>query len=116
MPYITEEIYHLYFDKIEGKKSIHVSDWPKLEKDFFDQEAEQNGDMAVGIITAARKFKSERKLSLKEHLKEIIIECQDKEKLQQMIPDIQATTRADSISFGDAETQIAEGLKIRIVE
>jgi valyl-tRNA synthetase len=59
MPYITEEIYHLYFDKIENKKSIHISSWPEFKAELINDDIEKMGDLAVLIIGGVRKFKSE---------------------------------------------------------
>jgi len=116
MPYVTEEIYHLYFDKIEGKKSIHTSTWPLYYTELINEEIENTGDLAVSIIGAVRKFKSENNLSLKEELKKLIIECseEDKKKIEEVVPDIGATTRANDVNFGKGKIEIGERLKIDI--
>ncbi|MBT4647723.1 class I tRNA ligase family protein, partial [archaeon] len=63
MPYITEEIYSLYFKEKEGAKSIHTSFWPKYNEVYVDEEAENAGNIATDIISAIRKFKSENQVS-----------------------------------------------------
>ena len=68
-PYITEEIYHLYFRQHEKEKSIHISKWPKL--DFKDDKAEKIGDFFSFVVKQARKSKSLKQLSLKASVKSI---------------------------------------------
>ncbi len=75
MPFITEEIYQKYYAKKEDKISIHISDWPKYNEKLIDEEIEKKGDMALEIIALVRKFKSERKLSMKAELKKVIVHC-----------------------------------------
>jgi valyl-tRNA synthetase len=63
MPHITEELYQKYYKDSVGAESIHVADWPTTLdcKDSF----QEIGNFAVEIVQAARKFKSENKVSLK---------------------------------------------------
>jgi valyl-tRNA synthetase len=34
IPFITEEIYQNYFRKTEKEKSIHICNWPEVDKSF----------------------------------------------------------------------------------
>ncbi len=83
MPHITEEIYHLYFKKIESlnsessnsyessirkkAKSIHISKWPKPED--IDNKAEKIGELVVYAVQHARRAKNEQNISLKSPIK-----------------------------------------------
>ncbi|HLD00700.1 MAG TPA: valine--tRNA ligase [Candidatus Nanoarchaeia archaeon] len=79
MPHITEEVYQLYFNKIEGKKSIHLSSWPKYNSKLINESAEKAGDLGVEIISLVRKYKSESQMSLKEELSSLILISKEKE-------------------------------------
>jgi len=117
MPHITEEIYHLYFAKAEGLKSIHVSDWPKYDKKLVDENIEKAGDNAVSIISAVRKFKSEKNLSLNKPIKTLTIKCDEKTKktIKPLLTDIKATVKAEEIVFGNkAELECQEDIKLGI--
>lgn len=105
MPHITEEIYHLYFGGYEAKKSVHITSWPHYNKDLIDEEAEKIGDIVVDIVSAARKFKSEKSLSQKSELGKIIISCDKKlkEGLESVLVDIIAITSAKEIVFEEAD-------------
>ncbi len=117
LPFITEEIYQLYFAEKEGKKSIHISAWPAFDQDYIDEAAEKAGDLAVDIISAVRKFKSEKQMSLKAELEQLIIDCSadDRKLIETVIPDIMATTRAKDIVFGKADIEASEKVRIGIV-
>jgi valyl-tRNA synthetase len=119
MPYITEEIYQMKFAKIENKKSIHISEWPSVEHDEIDDAAEQAGDLAVAIISAVRKYKSEKNVSLKQELRTLIIELPKvddttKKNFDEMIQEIKATTRSQTIEFGKGTIEVSKDLKVGI--
>ena len=70
----------------------------------------------VEVIAAVRKFKAEKGLSLKEDIKEITIEYENKDSLKPFIDDLKATTHALEIKFDKAEQIISENLKISILQ
>ncbi len=116
MPYITEEIYQLYHAEKEKLLSIHVSQWPQFNEKLVYNDAEKTGDYAVDIISAVRKFKSEKNLSLKTELKMLTIECSKRvrELLELILGDLSATTKAKDIEFGKADLQINDKIKLSI--
>ncbi|MBN1156644.1 valine--tRNA ligase [Candidatus Woesearchaeota archaeon] len=116
MPHITEEIYQLYFRENEDAKSIHISGWPKYDESFVDNDVEYIGDIAVGIIAAVRKFKSEKNVSLKTELKSLTVECseQDMLKLEEIKDDLLATTKALELKFGKGDITVNDKMKIGI--
>jgi valyl-tRNA synthetase len=117
MPFITEEIYHLYFAEKEGKKSIHLAKWPLHNETLIDKDAEKAGDYAVSIISAVRKFKSEKSLSLKHELSHLIIECDDsqRELIELVLQDIKSTSLAKDIEFGTGKMLLDDKIKLTIV-
>lgn len=101
MPFITEEIYQLYFKEFEKEISIHTTTWPEFNDQLIDEEAEKAGDLAVEINSEVRKHKSENKMSLKTEINQITITCtKEQEKLiQKTINDIKATGKVNEIKF-----------------
>ncbi|MBW2965870.1 valine--tRNA ligase [Candidatus Woesearchaeota archaeon] len=115
-PHFTEEIYHLYFAEKEKLKSIHISDWPEYNAKLKDKKIETAGDLAIEIITAVRKTKAEKNISLGQEIKELIIETKDQKVLEPFLEDIKSTTRAKDINFeGKANIKVKENLKIGIL-
>ncbi|MDP3918655.1 MAG: valine--tRNA ligase [Nanoarchaeota archaeon] len=99
MPYITEEIYQMYFAKKDKLKSIHQSSWPKSDTSYIDEDVEKIGDELVDIISQVRKAKSEKGLSLKTPVKEIILNM-NTEVVADFIEDFASVTQAEKVSFG----------------
>jgi len=99
MPFITEEIYNLYFIKKEGKKSIHISEWPKHENEFTDNISEKVFDNFTDILNKVRQTKAKYKKSLKE---EIILTLPNltKKRLSDSLEDLKAVTKAKEIEVG----------------
>jgi len=100
MPYITEEVYHAYYHQHEKTKSIHISEWPV--EHAVPEKSLAIGEMAVAIIGAVRKYKSEQKVSLKKEIALLTIDCsqEDQAKLTDVLDDIKATTNAQKVDFG----------------
>tara|TARA_B100001971_G_scaffold90577_1_gene83529 strand:+ start:1245 stop:3659 length:2415 start_codon:yes stop_codon:yes gene_type:complete len=103
-PFITEELYQLYYKKHEKSKSVHITSWPKLN--LIDEKAEKIGDFFVYILQHVRRAKSEKNLSLKKPVKKLIAKGKlskaDFEKIRQ---DLVATTNAQEIVFEPLDKQ-----------
>ena len=107
MPYITEELYQIYFREHEKAKSIHISEWPKLN--IVDEDAEKIGDFAVSVIEEARKAKSKKNLSLKAPVKSISAKGKiTKEEFESVKRDIEASTNCQNISYSRLDSKEKE--------
>jgi valyl-tRNA synthetase len=116
MPFITEEIYHLYFDKVEKINSLHITHWPKYDEKMFDEKAELAGDLLVEILAASRKYKSQNKMSLKDEISNITIDTTKENQilLESVIKDLKSAAKIKEVIFGKASEEIGLGLKINI--
>ncbi|HLC81124.1 MAG TPA: valine--tRNA ligase [Candidatus Nanoarchaeia archaeon] len=76
-PFITEEIYQLYFSGKERKDSIHLSSWPEHDKNLIHSTIELTGDVGIDIINAVRKWKAEQQLSMKETVSKLVLVGED---------------------------------------
>ncbi|MBT5023128.1 valine--tRNA ligase [Candidatus Woesearchaeota archaeon] len=101
LPHITEAIYQRFFKEFESDISIHISKWPKFEENLINETSENAGDLAVDIVGAIRKYKSENQLSLKSELPELNIDKPEfEDKINLVIADICAVTHAKGVKFG----------------
>jgi valyl-tRNA synthetase len=109
IPHITDELYQ----KMGGEGSIHISEWPTVDKEYL--EAEVIGDLARVIVSAVRQWKHSQKLSLNAPINELVIECSKDEeaKLAQVLDDIKGTMKISEVKFGSA-TQAITDSEIRI--
>ena len=105
MPFITEEIWQLYYKNHEESESIHTSAWPKYDENLVDEESEKAGDLVIQIINEIRKYKAENQLSLKEELQKITITgtAEELELLTKTLNDIKNTGRIQEIELEEAE-------------
>jgi len=97
-PYITEELYQLYYKKHEKSKSIHNTTWPSLN--LIDNNNEKIGDFFVYVLQHVRRSKSEKNLSLNQPVKKVIAKGKiTKADFEKIKPDLVATTRAEELIF-----------------
>ena len=116
-PYITEEIYQTFFKDQESYQSIHLTSWPTGSIVNLDLDCEEQGDLAVDIINALRKFKSSNQLSLKEELVKVTIDKKFEEKLQGTVGDLKAVMHVKELVFSDSfdqDTIVTDNFEIKI--
>ncbi|MEW6295158.1 MAG: valine--tRNA ligase [Candidatus Diapherotrites archaeon] len=99
MPFISEEIYQMYYAKKEGKKSIHLSSFPEFRKEFLDEKNFSLGEKAVELIGKVRQEKARNQKSMKA---EVILSVEEKllEELKPALEDIKAVCNAKEIRKG----------------
>jgi valyl-tRNA synthetase len=79
LPHITEEIYQAHFKHIDGKKSLHLSDWP--EPVMHDEDSIVKGELAKDIIATVRNWKSDNGIPLNSEIALMEIVAGDREDL-----------------------------------
>lgn len=105
MPFITEEIYQAYFKKTEKDESIHISEWPKFDKEVVSVHASvspdgQNElDIFYEILTAIRQEKSKAQKSMKAEII-LTIEKEKMKKIEDILEDLKAVACAKEIKEG----------------
>ncbi|MGV8168892.1 MAG: valine--tRNA ligase [Candidatus Nanoarchaeia archaeon] len=106
MPFITEEIYLMYFKDIEKTESIHVSEWPEYDESLIDEEAEKTGDLVVQVIAEARKYKSTKQLSLKAEITKATItgSVEQLKMLEKAVSDIKKIGLIKDLELREGET------------
>jgi len=63
-PHITEELYQIMYADNKKHESIHVSNWPIIQKELIDEETEKNGDLIVAVMGEFRRDKAEKQKPL----------------------------------------------------
>lgn len=113
LPFITEEIYQIFYKEFQEVESIHKTDYPKFEEKFFDEDIIEKGDKFVEIVSFVRQFKSLNKVSMKNPISLIKVFCNTdlKNFIEDSIEDLKAVTCASNIEF-----EINDEFKIDIVE
>ena len=83
---------------------------------MVDDHIESAGNMAIDIIAAIRKFKSEKNISLKADLARLVIECDEftRKKIEMMLNDIKMTGKIKDIEFGNGDLKLNEKITIKL--
>lgn len=80
LPFITEELYQIYFKKFESAKSVHQSEWPKANNFSFNKKELAEFKAVILAINEIRKYKSDKKISLAAELAEFNLKTAVEEK------------------------------------
>ncbi len=99
MPFITEEIYQLYFAKKEKVKSIHVSSWPGYDIKLNDKGSEKVFDNFVSVLNNVRQLKAKANKSLKEEVG-LTLKRDDYNILLSSMDDLKAVCNAREVKKG----------------
>lgn len=91
--HMSEEIWQAF---VPGK-SIHLSTWPKENREHADDEAEKKALFLNEIAAKARQHKAERKLPLNAELETATISCEFD--ISEMEEELHATAKAKNINF-----------------
>ncbi|MDA7705315.1 valine--tRNA ligase [Rickettsiales bacterium] len=98
IPHITEEIYQGVFEN--KQKSIHQrNSWPKLEEQFFDENALNIGKEMLSVIFEVRKYKSEQNISMKTTIETFTINSQVN--FEDILEDLKNVTNSNEITVND---------------
>jgi len=97
-PHITEELYNHIFD---DKTSLHArGSWAKASDFSIDEVAEKSGWTAVTILETIRKAKSEKQVSIKFPVKQLILPETDKATLKPVLNDLLSAGNVEEVVWG----------------
>jgi len=111
-PFISEYLYQIFFDKFEKKGSIHLFDWPKLNKKQINKKLENDMEIVKKIVDACLAAREKARLKLRWPIKEVIILSEEKiasavNNLREVLlsmcncKDIQVTTKVPKGDFAE---------------
>ena len=120
-PHIVECIYEK-MRMPEKKESLHQIGWPTPHPEHKNQAYEKEGDLLVAVISAIRRLKSEKGISMKTPIKKLGVYCDhsDGQILEKNSSTITKTCNIESIVIGrltgDLEGRSVEGYLVKIRE
>ena len=96
MPFVTEEIYQVFYKQFEKIESIHLTEYPIYNKNFANQKFIDLGNRFVEVVGIVRRYKAEKQLSMKAEIEKLEITCDDDLKIfvQDSLSDLKAVTSA----------------------
>ncbi len=81
-PHITEELYQIMFADDKKHESIHISQWPTIQKELIDDETEKSGDLIVAVMGEIRRDKAENQKPLNAPIQKLTLYSEDKETVE----------------------------------
>lgn len=112
-PHIVESIYER-MKLTDKRRSVHELAWPPFDTVFVNQKYEKEGDFLVAMISAIRRLKSEKGVSLKTPIKKLGIYCEDDQRqiIESNTDTIVKTCNVDALEI----KKLTEGLEATQIE
>jgi isoleucyl-tRNA synthetase len=86
IPFITESLYQDFFSKFEKEESIHLCDWPEVEKDLVNEKLENEMNIAKKIVESSNAIRHEENIKLRYILSSLTVD--GKEELKEVAEDL----------------------------
>lgn len=114
VPHVAEKIFQTVFAKTRSEKSVCLLKYSDLDLAFKNTSRTIEGEMEdiKLIISEIRKYKSERQLSMKSPINEIIVEAEDD--YQKYFVLLKNVSNAKNVKLGRGDTKITDKIKIKI--
>ncbi len=105
MPYITEVLYQEIYKARCKELSIHTTQLVDIQKPYIYAESVRTIELVLAVAEQVRKIKTEKQVSLKTELPELIIACTQEQKnmLEQQSLLIMGITHAQALTFNLAQ-------------
>ena len=114
-PHIAEELYQIMYFDDKQRQSIHISEWPIVNKELIDKETEKHGDLIVAVMGEIRRDKAENQKPLNVQIQKLTVYSEDKEVLDvlcQAKEDLAGTCKIEKleVEFASGKGREVEGL------
>ena len=97
IPYTTEEIYQ----KLTGKKSVHLEDFPIANESLINEPIEEKMDLVRNLISIGRFVREEAKIKVRQPLKEVLIDGQNENLIKDLVSLIKEELNVKEVVFTD---------------
>ena len=97
IPYTTEELYR----NLTGEKSVHLSDFPKYNEEYINEEIEIKMDLVRDLISLGRNVREEAKIKVRQPISEVIIDGKNKEIIADLVELIKEELNVKEVVFKD---------------
>ena len=94
-PFITDEIYQ----KLTGKKSVHLADYPKCDKKMFQDKIEERMDLVRDLISLGRNAREEAKIKVRQPISEVILDGKNKKLISDLVDLIKEELNVKEVKF-----------------
>ena len=96
-PFLSEELYR----NLTNEKSVHLTDYPKVDKKLIDEHIEERMDLIRNLISIGRYVREEAKIKVRQPLSEALLDGKNKELISDLVPLIAEELNIKNVEFVD---------------
>ncbi len=104
-PHFAEEVYQVLGG---GERSVHISRWPEAKPELVDERAEELGEILNSLVSALRKYKTERRLPLNHPIEEVQLYSVDPSPLRELMAHLQGTMNVRRVRLLRGRPELSE--------
>ncbi|MDD2505139.1 MAG: isoleucine--tRNA ligase [Bacilli bacterium] len=97
VPFVSEEIYQ----KLTGKESVHLTDFPRYDESLIDPKLENKMDLVRNLISIGRMVREESKIKVRQPLSEILLDAKNKDIINDLTDLIKEELNVKKIKYVD---------------
>ena len=106
----VEQVLHFFAEKIVEEESIHLSDWPEVNKKLIDEEIEQEISVALQIIEDGLRERDKIQMGLKWPLAKAVVVVPENQKIRDEIQKI----ISKQINVKEIEIKSGKQIKVKL--
>lgn len=103
-PFLTEEIYQ----KLTGKESVHLDNYPVCEEKVIDEAVEERMDLVRDVCSLGRFAREEVNIKVRQPISHLILPANDKDILGDLISVVKEELNVKDIEFRDDMSEFLE--------
>ena len=96
-PFMAEELYR----NLTNDKSVHLTDYPKVNNKLIDEHIEERMDLVRNLISIGRYVREEAKIKVRQPLSEALLDGKNKDLIADLVPLIAEELNIKKVAFVD---------------
>ena len=93
--FVSEEVY----TKLTDKESVHLEDFPKVNKNYINGKIETRMDLVRSLISLGRNAREEAKIKVRQPIDEVIVDGKNKSVLNDLVDLIKEELNVKKLTF-----------------
>jgi isoleucyl-tRNA synthetase len=103
IPFLTESLYQDFFKKFERTESIHLTDWPEIEKSYQDEKLEESMEVVKKIVEISNSIRHEKEIKLRYKMKKLLVNVKDVKSIKKLNTIIEKMANVETVEFKKAD-------------
>ena len=100
-PFITEELYQ----KLTGKESVHLEDFPVANEKYINKSIEEKMDLVRDLISLGRNVREEVKIKVRQPINEVILDGKNEPIIKDLTDLIKEELNVKNVTFAPDLTE-----------